>query len=824
MNYATTPNPYQTAPDNNGDGIPDILKDMAQFAVNMVDRMDPDNVMTKFEFDINLADGWGLDDDPYTDFNTSPTPGYPSTETNNVSAGGERGVVYGVEEQQLALNEAQIIYTTQVLNAASMPQNHNATEYDDTKNRDFTYIELENVSRQSINFGSESWQIVVRPPGPASGAPATGDERRLTFTQNHPGINWGSNSIYLVGAAGDAQNVDAMGNPRESEFRVNRNYKNPATNQSDPNYDHSQDSPPPRIDRISPRGAIHMDLILQSTNNLYRINQAGAANAYGDGPQVNTDPNDPTAQAGADLFHLNVPPTSNVLSDTDDRLFITVEIELRRRVNPLRQRVTVDTSGATDESQSRDNPWIVVDRISVPLDIFYLRSTDEYNEIRNQMNPSNTSTNSMRTYERRDPLIRNNSNLPANKTPWIFQQTIPTPNLGHWKNNSLGYPNILGNVNYVPPGAIYQTYSQYQPLFNRDYGSAMELLEVPLYGPDDTTKFLAQSEYGPGGPLAPPVIAADMFLHPKFPITNQVQSAGNRWYRLFEFVEVPDRSHRHPQRNQVTGNLVREPFVINVGNRINNAEQYYRKPGRINLNTLRYPEVLGGLLDDPEVAKLNLNYLNQLTPPIRYLADQSNGTGSGVARDWWIQFVAARDGIDPVTNLYLPGLPTAKPFLPFSYSAQGVNSIQNTLLRTLPYDLQNPPSSGNPRTLFELGNQGQTVDHSMKYRMLEKMVNNTTVRSNVFIVFMQVDFFEAAKVLDSGTGQNVVRVGAKLQDSPGYRGFFVIDRSRAKSVISSQHFGYQSFTDPVDGNPKRNFNFDPTFNFSSLILHRQTIN
>ena len=47
----TAANPY---PDNDSDGIPDELKEMAQFAVNLVDRMDPDNVITKFEYDFNL--------------------------------------------------------------------------------------------------------------------------------------------------------------------------------------------------------------------------------------------------------------------------------------------------------------------------------------------------------------------------------------------------------------------------------------------------------------------------------------------------------------------------------------------------------------------------------------------------------------------------------------------------------------------------------------------------------------------------------------------------------------------------------------------------
>lgn len=48
---------------------------MAQFAVNMVDALDRDNVITAFEYDNNLANGWNLDDDDTA--NTTPSAGTP---------------------------------------------------------------------------------------------------------------------------------------------------------------------------------------------------------------------------------------------------------------------------------------------------------------------------------------------------------------------------------------------------------------------------------------------------------------------------------------------------------------------------------------------------------------------------------------------------------------------------------------------------------------------------------------------------------------------------------------------------------------------------
>ena len=92
-----------------------------------------------------------MDDDPYT-----------TTETSRAEA-------FGVEEQVLAFNEAQIIFAKRALDALDQPQNQKSTEYDDTLNRDWTFIELENVSPRPVDFNNKSWQISLGPnPDPAT--------------------------------------------------------------------------------------------------------------------------------------------------------------------------------------------------------------------------------------------------------------------------------------------------------------------------------------------------------------------------------------------------------------------------------------------------------------------------------------------------------------------------------------------------------------------------------------------------------------------------------------------------------------------------------
>ena len=75
------------------------------------------------------------------------------------------------------------------------------------------------------------------------------------------------------------------------------------------------------------------------------------------------------------------------------------------------------------------------------------------------------------------------------------------------------------------------------------------------------------------------------------------------------------------------------------------------------------------------------------------------------------------------------------------------------------------------------------VDYATKNRVLSKILQNTTTRSNVFFVWIQVDFFQAK---DVNPPNGVVRIGANWRRSPAYRGFFVIDRSQALSLMRPQ--------------------------------------
>ena len=198
-------------------------------------------------------------------------------------------------------------------------------------------------------------------------------------------------------------------------------------------------------------------------------------------------------------------------------------------------------------------------------------------------------------------------------------------------------------------------------------------------------------------------------LHPEgqgnYPLTPTADLTVNRWHRVFELLEVPTCSHRGLEEN---ASIPIAPYQIAAGtipatpgNAISSLG-FYRTPGKININTLRYPEVVAGLVNETDI--FTMLYTLQQTPggastavstyvPVPpattstnlsfpYLLPDASGdavtvpppqnpavTGP-VARDWWLQFIAARDGSDPLPNSLggtatpTAGIPAPRSFAP----------------------------------------------------------------------------------------------------------------------------------------------------------------
>ena len=495
--------------------------------------------------------------------------------------------------------------------------------------------------------------------------------------------------------------------------------------------------------------------------------------------------------------------------ETNGSTGYTVEFILQRRAHPARTEVINDV----------DNPWIVMDRLRTPLQSLELVEDDD----------------SVATMQPKlEALISKERVQPLNGRP---QTEMSNPGVLNANNQGGTFPvpyraSSIGEDNTQQTGTL--PYSMWQPHFNRQFASVSELFNIPLYGPqpmgDYTDPYNAtdipELTFTIGGDNDPETVGPieentfGYFILNPHNRTSANIADDNRWYRILEFIKLPTRQDLEALRDS-TG--ATSPYVTNVGRSGGTTvPSIFRNHGPINLNMLRHPEVLAGLMDEPEMLKLNniQGALTELLPA---------GFTDTTRPEWFTALTMARDRNDPVLGVAnstlapVPGVPgIAKPFRSLANSNRDVRALENTLLRELVwYDV----STGNglnaeSRRLFEVGTLTQhnsdVIDYTTKHKLLGKALNHGTTLSNTFFVFMQIDFFEAQEV-----SPDVVRIGRKLTDSPGYRAFCVIDRAKAIQLV--QPGDMTPLQDPND-NSKTVFSFNQGFNWRALIRHRQRLN
>lgn len=812
----------------------DQLRRMAQFAVNMVDSMDTDNVVTKFEYDKNLGNGWNLDDDPYTedfapavDQRTLATSdaGYDEalglTAYQNVTGDGlypedsgyidandddgdgdttemlgyERGVVYGVEAQQLALSEVLGIRSPQ------LSMDHPATPYDDsTAERDFVFVELQNVLPQTLDLApsvstsaaNAVWRIArfdravngntpstsgIYGANPTTVRAASDPTRAIAITDHAENeVDGGGRfSISATGAAdlGSSGFYVDVGNSTTGMFNARFDLMAPeapaAIAPTTSNSPGNPDYPP-----LTDLDVIHTDHtgrfelfrgpFLEDLPALYEGNAAFETRFNNNHYQANGQP-------GFDLV-------------------------LQRRLNPNMPMLPED-----------ENPWVEMDRTRVLIQDFNLADGDGAIQVFNDTTtPPTGHVTLLESLERSEPL---NDQL---RFPSVAKSTSEY-RLNTLKGSELAAkPDDLG-VNAAslpdPTQPVSSTnaadpFEIWQPHFDRDFASTVELLHLPLVGPNGLTQQLARMRFpgdrqiydDPAGAAGlDPLNAASaeaMVLVPDFPDTSltppEETARDNEWYRLFEFIEVPSRVHR------MLGNYLAQRRV----------------PGKINLNTVRHLEVYAGLIDDPMFAHPNLPGAAPRAP--QFLRDQT----PGALRDRWQEYLQQRDGNtvaslqdpDPSTTgngvayqIVLPGTPGASPFrAPGHRDASTTHGVGETVLQTLKDDRDTGASN---RNWLEVGsaafhNDPTSVSNTstavQRHQILSKIMNNTTTVSNSFVVYATAAYFEAYE--DPATG--FVRVGGRIDlDNPGdngdltedagedhttgwqQRAIFVIDRTEA---------------------------------------------
>lgn len=757
------------------------LREMAQFAVNLVDAMDPDDVITKFEYDKNLGPhsatdgGWNLDDDPYTMDSNTPTPETDSNfhiitdrgrcrEDNNA-----RGVVYGVESQQLSISEVLAVTTP------ANSYNHAATPYADS-DRKHLFIELQNLHPQpvdmttdkAIDMNSSTWRIVrydrTDLNDPIGGlANANRPFRALAFLGNSPVSHLiDPGQRYTIASASDNTIVSSdlfIDYDLDNTFNVIAPDVNapaapgPGTNFNDPNAPELK--PRTRLDLIHPDHA----------NGWYMVDEAG----------------NPIGTAGAFLEDLKDYAGNDPQVDLHGGDFSALgrpgfDLVLQRRANTDMPSLNHGLIPGEDP-----NPWVDVDVFRVQfLELTFTDTDTTPADVQNRIN-------NLTSDERREP--------------------IDDATRARFGGNP---PNFRFNTIAIGNSTTGSGFNFWQAHFDRDFANLGELLSLPLVGPGKLTSTIGRINSSPTIQAQPPgsagpepealVAAAAKILRPDFPNDNGQtdfvnRARDNRWYRLLQFLEVPSRVHR------MLGNYV----------------ALSRVPGKVNLNTIRHWEVYAGLVDNPTVLDRmpkpdvanGVNVAGRVT--LDRTLDENNNFPSS-PRDRWMEYLRERDGdyvngFDPSVGqqrrMLVPGMPRSNPFHSLGYRGPAYErtrqdeAFETTLLRTLAPDRVD--TGGNAaetnRNWLELGNANQhtTPDGTAlmhQHQILAKMIGNTTTVSNTFVVFASAAYFEAAEHKVNNVGTGLYRIGSRIdidtadgnsKTNPGWeqRSVFIIDRTDA---------------------------------------------
>jgi hypothetical protein len=834
---AADPYPLTATTDLDGNGINDNLEAMAQFAVNYVDGLDHDNVITRFEYDVDLSDGWQW------------------------TTGG--AFVNGVEAQQLTFSE--VVWTR---TADSSGSNYGNTPWDDDDgHHQFLHIELRSVSPFDVELGNDAWRIVRTEPQVDPSAGVT-QQARVTFQRdpNLVALTVGAGENFTIGAS-DKNAHPATATPElPADFYIRSDMSAPwecivpagTSTETD-------------LSTVNPR--TDLDLVADM------LKPSDGSTTYTNYMDYYTL--DAGTTANGQLVHL-VGLTTPM---TDDSMTTEFDLVLQRRRhlnNEGMLGLSNDTlSNNLDSPESSD--WIEVDRIRVTANNFMPNDdADVPNEAEEvivsqyRLEPLNAP---------QDPTMTT-STTPGtggthpNHTIADYWDTSGAPDNSYRHSNNVDSPSMLPDpTNPMSPAPATTPFTLWQPHPDRDYSSVYELLAVPLYGPEYLTRRLVYDEspvdatpprltgeYFDLAAVAPrPALAGRLFMNTDpFGDTDPIAGTGleddNRWYRVLEYLEVPNRAEE----------AIRERLTRIV-----------RTPGKINLNTLRDEHALAALVDDLFLAKFTdpNGRMTTTDPDLEPLGGGSNvNPGLGnlptyvETRNWMDELRLARDGIDPVnyfaataddrTYIPLPGIPGmvgdptdmateygpegrpqlgAVPFRPLSY----VNPLQALPIDTngATWDSLIPPTAHTilrnhvgpvtrdmgaariSRTLdleqLQLFEARPTddigvdaYDYHTRNRLLAKLANNSTERSNVFVCWIVVEFFEAHQP-DPVSNPQIVQVGGKLEGSPTHRGFFVIDRSRIERAVDQD-----SITNSGNGNGRDdNFRFD----WREFVIHRRTI-
>ncbi len=364
-----------------------------------------------------------------------------------------------------------------------------------------------------------------------------------------------------------------------------------------------------------------------------------------------------------------------------------------------------------DPAQPFYNPYVTVDYLEdVPLN-------DGVDADANGSHMAKKPVDQRAATARRQPYTAHQTQLAIYEGPMPVDRRPIPPNMNQ-PQHTLFRQNAREAV--PPPSAATQAQTMAIPFdwlvhLDRPLANPMELLHVSGFKPHELTQQF--------------MLGGGRFQH-LAPWFDANPAANTRLWRFLEYVEC------RPLSQWTDAGTVLE-----------------RRAGKLNINTIWDAEIFLGWADMPEYFDPN--------------------TGKAELLNLWTKLAKQRDGtpVKLTDDGFRVGNPNSKPLWGLGTGphagtgSNGTTGLEDTWLRT----------QGDDEPLLTLSNTpgGLPSNHPYdRYRLVSKLSNNLTTRSNVFAVWVTAGFFE----VDSQG-----RLGAEIGRSEGkhvrHRMFAIVDRS-----------------------------------------------
>ena len=837
-----------------------LVREYAQFAVNVVDAVDRDDVITRFEYDADLSDGWDL---------------RPASDTASTLA-----VANGVEAQKLTISEAMWVKTDEAPTGTPA----GTTGFANDQTRQFLYVELRNVSPFEVMLYDGNYRLVrvdaagnreacvrfrhATPNGYTDDAATTTEVLRIG-----PGAN------FVVATkdgaeSGDNQTSDFVATVNQDDINGGGGGTviSPQTYKIVPNANAtpglSADAPAANLDLVyagpdPPRNAAAPATEVDATRTHPEYFNTDVAVAGGSGLLVSAGTNDTVAE-------------------------FTLVLERRRQLDAFDRLENGNTADAVEAADVAElsggnfevNDWVEVDRILLRErrlpDSAFQSQVVGVNQLRSTLVSTRRAEPFGPTDDTTGAPAAGGGGTPLRVWNHTFEEAGDVP--GQDPDEEFHFPNDGPRRDEAGTVTEFTPFTTWQPHFDRDITSVAELLSIPLTGfaNRESRQLSATAGTSPvtpedvrlfGGPCAAVVGTTDVSNSYRedgaLLISNTSGFAAGRVLRTEDDTPAGDTVDHNRMYRLLEFATARIPHLDD------DRAPRTREPGKVNLSTLRDEEVYAAVIDDgvhlsdfdevdDTATAVNERYVagqptldlrDRVTPDL--LARPLTGNENQF-RNWFAQLLRNRDGVpmtvtdpaqdlpyfrteDTQTRLPLPGMPGSTPFrgmadLSPKRAAGDWTLMDESLADTVlaaDADFTGPETGGLPPGtkpddhfgLFDArltqqtedwtGASTATIDLHTRNRILRKVMNHGTVRSNVFFVWVTVGLFEAHRPFDGHPELDyMVQIGGEADPGERYRYFFVVDRSKLEEAYVDQN--------PGDGLPGK-------FDFRRFILYSERL-